>query len=153
MHALRQNLKSFADKISQDFIQLQKFSDQSEKYKYKNIQALKNAIQIFSGNEPVAILQKLLHSPNYQPGVFATLNPTHRECLENILQAFNRATTQDEKILVLSLVANTYPSAFLKSFGFIFGSELFACARRYPRYVIRLFFLYFLNLQTHSFFL
>ena len=120
-------------KLASGLIQPRKFSDQTASQKPKNLKALKNAIEIFSGNEPVAILQALLNSPKYAPGVIATTKDKHRECLENICQAFNRAITREEKILLLSLVANTYPSSFLKSIGFIFGSDLFALAKRYPR--------------------
>ena len=133
MKSLRAHISNNYKKFTSGLIEPRKFSDQTGSQKQKNLKALKNVVEIFSGNEPVAILQALLNAPKYVPGVLATTNHKHRECLENICQALNRATNRDEKILLLSLVANTYPSNFLKSVGFVFGSDLFALARRYPR--------------------
>ena len=140
MKSFLATIRTFKQKISSGLVEPKKFSEQSDAQKPKNLEALKNAIEILSGNEPVAILQTLLNARKYAPGVLATTHNKHRECLENICQAFNRATNRDEKILLLSLVANTYPSSFLKSVGFIFGSDLFALARRYPSLVVYFFF-------------
>ena len=130
MFAIRSTLKTFLGKINSGLVEPKKFSEQSEKYQLKNIQALKNAVDIFSGNEPVAIIQKLLNSPKYSPGLFAAVNQKQQKCLENILQAFNRATNQEEKKFLLSLVTNIYPAKFLKSVGFVFNSNLFSLARK-----------------------
>ena len=140
MKSFRQTIFNFQKKIASGSIEPKKFSDLPEYQKPKNLAALKKAVEILSGNEPVAILRSLLNAPKYAPGVLATTTDKHQECLNNISQAFNRATNRDEKILLLSLVANTYPSNFLKSVGFHFGSDLFALARRYPRLVASFFY-------------
>ena len=126
MKPFRSQINNVYKKINSGFVEPKKFSEQTESQKPKNLKALKNASEILSGNEPVAILQALLNTPKYAPGVLATTHTKHKECLNNICEAFNRTSNRDEKILLLSLVANTYPSSFLKSVGIVFGSDLFA---------------------------
>jgi hypothetical protein len=133
MQTFRTYIAKFKSESFSGLSQPKKFSEQSEKHKSKSLKALKNAIEILSGDEPEKMLQELLSLPKYQPGAIVKANTENRECLDNICREFIRATNRDDKIFLLSLVANIYPSKFLKDIGFCFGSALFAQARKYPR--------------------
>ena len=144
MQPIRTSIRNLLSKINSGLIEPKNFSKQSGKIQYKNLDAVKNAINVFSGNEPVELLQKLINSPKYLPGVKSTIKEKHFECLKNISEAFNRATSQEGKKILLPLVANIYPSNFLKSVGFVFGPNLFSLVRKKRLVMHVLFYLIFI---------
>jgi hypothetical protein len=139
MKSFHYDVRNLNQKISEGPNQQKRFSEQNRNQQYRNIGTLKLVLNLVSGGEPDAILKKLLIT-DYEAGVFASLETPHIRCLKTICDRFNQATSREDKKVLLSLVANSYTSGFLKKIGFVFGSDLFASAKNYARYVF--FFLF-----------
>jgi len=109
----------------------QKFSKQQGGQKRQNMSTLKRALNLLSGGDQAAMLEEL-NSCFVGPELYETMTKRHEQCLANIRDGFY-ATSQNERVRVLSLVAKSYPAKFLKEIGFEFPLSLYQSARKFTR--------------------
>ena len=130
MDSFHDCVRNLQQKISDSMNVQKRFSEQSHSRQSRNLKTVKIVIELASGGDQAALIKKLFSS-DYEPALIAALDTPHTNCLKTICDRFNRATNGDEKISILSLVANSYNSDLLKKIGFVFGSKLFAAAKKF----------------------
>jgi hypothetical protein len=131
MKSFHQQVRDLKSGIDSGLRPTQKpFSLQSKSQQRLNLKTLKRVVALTSGGDCDAILKKLCAS-KFIPSLVATMPTPHSKCLDTIREQFSTAETYGEKKQLLSLVANSYPAAFLKSQNFQFGSNLFHSAKEY----------------------